>query len=218
MIARRGEARRHQRVAEANGVGTAARSVGGSHSVRTPAPAGSYPLVPMRDTKSTSAHRPCHPQVLLKALRRRSSSGSAHHRKTSPAAQRTGGHRRVAARKTTGGYPATKGTDPMTELNGQWCCATATSGLHPSRCTADQTPGPRPVTPSSEGRPLLAVSASSWTSAGVSTHVLWIVYVVACHCGVQRTGAVCRASVLLSRVLVEAGVAPAVHLYVGLLR
>ena len=51
------------------------------------------------------------------------------HKKTSPAAQRTG-HRRVATRKTTGGYPATQGTDPGTELRRQWCCATATSGLH----------------------------------------------------------------------------------------
>ena len=31
--------------------------------------------------------------------------------------------------------------------------------------------------------------------------------------GVQRTRAVCRVSVLLSRVLVEAGVTPAVHLH-----
>ena len=52
--------------------------------------------------------------------------------KTSLAAQRTGGHRRVASRKTTGGYPATQGTDPETELNGQWCCAMATSSLHRS--------------------------------------------------------------------------------------
>ena len=70
---------------------------------------------------------------------------------------------------------------------------------------ADQTPGPRRVTLSSEGRPLLAVSGSSWEPACC---------VVACHLDcvwslaiavVQRTEAVCRASVLLSQVLVEAG-------------
>ena len=71
-----------------------------------------------------SSHRQCG----------RSSRGTALHKKTSAAAQRTGGHRRVATSKTTGGYPATKGTDPETELNGQWCHATATSGLHLSWC------------------------------------------------------------------------------------
>ena len=75
----------------------------------------------------------------------------------------------------------------------------------------DQTPGPRPVTLSSDGRPLLAVSGSSWEPAEVSSQVPWIV------CGrlPLRTGGPgpVRASVHLSRVLVEAGVTPAVHLH-----
>ena len=62
----------------------------------------------------------------------RSSRGTALRKKSSPAAQRTGGHRRVTTRKTTGGYPATQGTDPETELTGQWCCAVVSSGLHRS--------------------------------------------------------------------------------------
>ena len=57
----------------------------------------------------------------------RSSRGTTPHKKTSLAAQRTGGHRRVATRKTTGGYPATKGTDPETEL----IALTATSVFAP---------------------------------------------------------------------------------------
>ena len=69
---------------------------------------------------------------------------------------------------------------------------------------ADQTPGPRPVTLSSEGRPLLAVNGGVCSLDGV-----WSLAIA----GVQRTGAVCRASVLLSWVLVEAGVTPAVHLH-----
>ena len=40
---------------------------------------------------------------------------------------------------------------------------------------ADQTPGLCPVTPSSEGRPLLAVSGSSWGPVRMSSRALWIV-------------------------------------------
>ena len=50
--------------------------------------------------------------------------------------------------------------------------------LVPSRTcddwSSDQTSGPRPVTLSSEGRPLLAVSGSLRVPAEVSSHVLWI--------------------------------------------
>ena len=49
----------------------------------------------------------------------------------------------------------------------RWCRGEhATTG-------ADQTPGPRPVSPSSEGHPLLAVSGSLWGPAEVSSQVPW---------------------------------------------
>ena len=71
---------------------------------------------------------------------------------------------------------------------------------------------PRDPSPSLGGRPLLAVSGSSCGQLAVSSHVLWIV------CGrlplrEYRGPGPVRASVLLSRVLVEAGVTPAVHLH-----
>ena len=81
------------------------------------------------------------------------------------------------------------------------------------RLGADQTPGPRRVTLSSEDRPLLAVSESSWEPAccvvACPLDFAWSLAIAV----VQRTEAVCRASVLLSQVLVEAGVTPAVHLH-----
>ena len=76
--------------------------------------------------------------------------------------------------------------------------------------TTDQTLGPRPVTLSSKGRPLLAVSGSPWGPAEVSSHVLWIVCGRFPLRGYRGPGPV-RASVHLSQVLVEAGVTPAVH-------
>ena len=82
------------------------------------APAGSYRLVPPLDTVVHVSSHPLPPTRPPASTRRRSSSGSARHRKTSPAAQRAGGHRRVVTKKVTGGYPATKGTDPETELRG----------------------------------------------------------------------------------------------------
>ena len=75
---------------------------------------------------------------------------------------------------------------------------------------ADQTLGPRPVTLSSKGRPLLAVSGSPWGPADVSSHVLWIVG-GRLPLRVYRGPGPVRASVHLSQVLVEAGVTPAVH-------
>ena len=77
----------------------------------------------------------------------------------------------------------------------RWCCREhATTG-------ADQAWGPRPVTLSSEGRPLL-----------VSSQVPWIVRGRLPLRGHRGPGPV-RASVHLSQVLVEAGVTPAVHLH-----
>ena len=59
---------------------------------------------------------------------------------------------------------------------------------------ADQTPGPRPVTLSSEGRPLLAVSGSSWGPArcvvASSLDSVWSSAIA----GVQGTGACSRLS------------------------
>ena len=65
--------------------------------------------------------------------------------------------------------------------------------------------------PLSEGRPLLAFSVTSWGPTRVSSHVLWA---VGGRLSWQwyRGPAPVRASVLLSRVLVGAGVTPAVHL------
>ena len=77
---------------------------------------------------------------------------------------------------------------------------------------ADQTPGPRPVILSSEGRPLLAVSGSSWGPArcvaASSLDGVWSLAIA----GDRGPGPV-PASVHLYRVLVEAGVTPAVHLH-----
>ena len=75
---------------------------------------------------------------------------------------------------------------------------------------ADQTLGPRPVTLSLEGRPLLAVSGSPWGPAKVSSHVPWIVGSRLPLRRYREPGPV-RASVHLSRVLVEAGVTPRTH-------
>ena len=59
---------------------------------------------------------------------------------------------------------------------------------------ADQTPGPRPVTLSSEGRPLLAVSGSLWGPArcvvACSLDSVWSLAIA----GVQGTGACSRLS------------------------
>ena len=79
---------------------------------------------------------------------------------------------------------------------------------------ADQTPGPFLVSrhPLSEGRPLLAVSGSSWGPVrcvvAISLDSVWSSAIA----GHRGPGPV-RASVHLSRVLVEAGVTPAVHLH-----
>ena len=74
---------------------------------------------------------------------------------------------------------------------------------------ADQTR----VTLSSEGRPLLAVSGSSWGPAccvvASSLNSVWSLAIA----GAQGTGFLVGASVHPSQVLVEAGVTPAVHLH-----
>ena len=82
-----------------------------------------------------------------------------------------------------------------------------TKGILPRWCRrehattgADQTPGLCPVTPSSEGRPLLAVSGSSWGPVEVSSHALWTVGGCLPLRGHKGPGPV-RASVLLSQVL-----------------
>ena len=60
---------------------------------------------------------------------------------------------------------------------------------------ADQALGPRPVTLSSEGGPLLAVSGSSWERAEVSSQGLWV---VACHCvGTEGSGSLLHLSPLV---------------------
>ena len=70
-----------------------------------------------------------------------------------------------------------------------------TRGQDPRLCRSEhattgavQTPGPRPVTLSSEGRPLLAVRGSFWGPAEVSSHVLWIACGRLPLRGVQKTG------------------------------
>ena len=69
-----------------------------------------------------------------------------------------------------------------------------------------------PSPPLSEGRPLLAVSGSSrgWPACVSSSHT-WEARMWSAIAGTRDQRPV-RASVLLSRVLTEAGVAPAVHL------
>ena len=75
---------------------------------------------------------------------------------------------------------------------------------------ADQTLGLCPVAPSSEGRPLLAVSGSLWGPVEVSSHALWIVGDCLQLRGYRGPGPV-RASVLCPRFSLGAGVTPAVH-------
>ena len=96
---------------------------------------GSYLLVPTHETGSPLQLTSRLPFInpLVGTKKNKPSRGTAPRKKTSPAANwrppKSGDQR-----KTTGGYPATKGTDPETELNGHWCCAMATSGLHRSWC------------------------------------------------------------------------------------
>ena len=126
---------RHATVPTREGDGTVSRGlISPSRRIFSTAPAGLILWCLRVSPKSFSAHQ-CpasgcgqkdHPRTpggglpeVLRPTRR-------------PVRQRTGSHRRAATRKTTGGYPAIKGTDPGTELNGEWCRAAATSGLHQS--------------------------------------------------------------------------------------
>ena len=83
------------------------------------APAGvSFPLVPARDTGSPRQLTPC---AVSKSSYRHQEAVFPRYcapQKVKTGSAAAGGHRRVATRKTTGGNPATKGTDP--ERRAEW--------------------------------------------------------------------------------------------------
>ena len=88
-----------------------------SHRVFSTAPTGSYPWCPRVTPEVHFSSLPCHPQVFLKAPGRGLLHVLRHTER--PVQQRSG----LAATEewlemTTGGYPATQGTDPETELCG----------------------------------------------------------------------------------------------------